>query len=149
MQLLCKTKNTTFCAELNHTLPARQIAAQLPLKAALVALASGFYFDPDINAVSLTGTTRAKPGDIIYISEKKRIAFFLSGLDQSDNTNPELAGRWTIIGHTLTLPQELETIDLGDKVELTQMANNDALDHSRKLSQNEIDNLIKELLNKK
>jgi len=139
MKITFKTATFGFYANLNETPTSDDILIKLPIDGTVIKTENEISVQTHIQA-SWQGTTlTVKTGDVVYKPHNKTISIFYNMIAQICPV--------VIIGTTMTSAEELKSIKNGGKITITKSANRDF--GGRKMSQSEIDELVKNLLQKK
>lgn len=149
MKGIFKTNSLTFHAEFNGTLTARQLVKFLNTSSIVSKDKNGFYFEIKAEAVSLINSPGISAGDLVYVSALNRLYIFSKVPDVSLDSLFS-GNKWVVVGRTLALPDELQVIADKEKADISIVNTEEkTYDSDRKLSQSEIDDLIKSIQSKK
>lgn len=156
MQVSFQTPTYRFLVEFNQTLAAREITKNLPLDSKVEVWGDEIYCKSGIMAPGIPMTLDVGVGDVAYWPEEKCICVFFGRTPRSTADKPVPAGPVVIIGKTLTDIEELRQIKAGDAIKIVPMETKPPVpetvkDYSpdRKLTQEEIDVLVRQLLAEK
>ena len=152
-----QTKSCCFLAEFNNSLTARDIITHLPLDAVISTWGDEIYFEAGIIASCDDGalSSEVEAGDVAYWPQGRCICVFFGPTPMSKTERPQPASPVIIIGKTESGPSELRKIKPGDPVSVAQIQENVSTAHQsapvpdRKLTQKEIDVLVRQLLTEK
>jgi len=152
-----QTKSCCFLAEFNNSLTARDIITHFPLDAAISTWGDEIYFETEIIAScdGVTLSSEVEAGDVAYWPQGRCICVFFGPTPMSKTERPQPASSVIIIGKTESGPSELRKIKPGDPVSVAQVQENVSTAHQsapvpdRKLTQKEIDVLVRQLLTEK
>ncbi len=159
MDVLFHTFNCQFQAEFNNSLTAQEIIRHLPLNAEIKVWGEEFYFETGIVASDFNATLEVNVGDVAYWPHGKCLCVFYGKTPQSRDDKPVPASPVVVIGRLREIPAVLKEMRHGQhiKVSLAEQKEKagpaagapstaDAAAGERKLSQSEIDDLVKKLL---
>jgi len=153
MQIVCTTEKFCFQVELNGNLVAQEILKRLPVEAVVSRWGDEIYFETDISAPADGKTMEVKVGDVAYWPEGKCFCVFFGRTEASTTDKPMPASPVVIIGTTMANPSELREVKAGSAIQLLRdnvasggSADGQGDDDNRKMSQQEIDILVKKLL---
>jgi len=148
MRVLIRTPKLVLYAQLNNTLTARQIFHDLPC-ISVVRIAegnAGVYFDTTINAVAMSNTPNVDVGDIVYLPEAKQMGIVMQPPSEANEKTYFFQSRRALIGHAVISPNDFWSKVLpGVSLTVEAAPDEDPSDTSRRLSQSEIDVLIRNL----
>ena len=152
-----QTKSCCFLAEFNNSLTARDIITHLPLDAVISTWGDEIYFEAGIIVSCDDGalSSEVEAGDVAYWPRGRCICVFFGPTPMSKTERPQPASPVIIIGKTKSGPSELRKIKPGDPVSVAQVQENVSTAHQsapvpdRKLTQKEIDVLVRQLLTEK
>lgn len=149
MKGVFKTNSLTFHAEFNGTLTSRQLVKFLNTSSVVKRDSNGFYLDIRSEAVALVNSAGITAGELVYVPLLNRLYIFCRTPDIS--LDDLFSGnKWVVVGRTLALPEELSVIEDGERAEISiDSPEEKSFDSDRKLSQSEIDDLIRSLQKKK
>ncbi|MCP4651346.1 MAG: hypothetical protein GY853_14860 [PVC group bacterium] len=154
MKISFQTSTCCFEAELQKHLLAQSIFKRLPLDSTTVIWGDEIYFKTKLD-VPVVGqsTTDLRVGDIVFWPEGKCICIFFGPTPMSDSEKPVPASPVIIIGKTVHSPEELRKIKAEEPIHLMAVKekeprhiNPNDFPKDRKLTQNEIDLLVQQLL---
>lgn len=150
MEILFQTPNCCFLAEFNQNLTAEEIIKHIPLDAKVRVWGDEIYFKTTISTLLSSATREVNSGDIAYWPEEKSICVFFGPTPLSRDAKPVPASPVVIIGKTKTDPAELKKIESEHPIRVTLVDGAETYQKSaeaeRKLTQDEIDILVKQLL---
>jgi hypothetical protein len=153
MVIVCKTENFGFHVRFNDDPAARDIVKHLPLEGKVHKWGDEIYFDTNIDIPADNPTMDVEVGDVAFWPEGKSICVFYGRTAASVSDKPVPASPVVVVGKTWATPQELREINVGERIKLFIVGkeNGEAGDSpfaadNRKLSQAEIDELVKRLL---
>ncbi|MCX5708486.1 MAG: cyclophilin-like fold protein [Candidatus Omnitrophica bacterium] len=156
MLIVFKAKNIGFYVKLNDSPAAAEISCRLPVEGAASRWGDEIYFETDISAPADGQTMDVQVGDVAYWPQGKCICVFFGRTEASKTDKPVPASPVVVIGHTLATPGELREINAGEAIRVFVMGKSqnysqglNPYEDSRKLSQQEIDILVKQLLEEK
>jgi len=156
MVIVFKAENIGFHVQFNENPTAQDIVKNLPLEGTVKKWGDEIYFDTGIKAVSDGKTVDVNVGDVAYWPEGKSICVFFGPTQASVGDKPVPASPVVIIGKTFASSDELREIREGEEISIfivTKRGPEDAKtpyeEDNRKLSQAEIDELVKKLLAEK
>jgi len=140
----------------NDSPVAQEVLHHLPVEGTVSRRGDEIYFGIDVSISAQAQTGEVKVGDVAYWPEGKSICVFFGRTEASTNDKPVPAGPVVIIGSTQASPIELRQIKSGEPIRAFVMGKitdyiqpGSAYDENRKLSQQEIDVLVKRLLTEK
>ncbi len=156
MFIVFKAKNFGFYVKFNDSIAAQRILQNLPLDSVVSRWGDEIYFETNVTA-SLDGQTMdVKVGDVAYWPQGKCLCVFFGRTEASTTDKPVPASPVVIIGNTLATPEELREVAAGEPIHVFVMSKtqdyskgDNVNDDNRKLSQQEIDLLVKNLLAEK
>lgn len=154
MQISFQTENSCFLVEFNNTPEAKQIIQSLPLDSRVSTWGDELFFETTISIDSGATTIDVNPGDVAFWPAGKSLCIFFGPTPFSKDNKPVPASPVIIVGRTSAKPEELKKIKTGHSIRLMQVQEKVAFTYSvsqpeRKLSQSEIDLLVKQLLAEK
>jgi hypothetical protein len=151
-----KAKNIGFYVKFNDSPAAREIIGHLPLMGFIRTWGDEIYFETKISAPDTGKTMNLNVGDVAYWPEGKGICVFFGKTMASTSGKPVPASPVVVIGKTMAAADELREIEAGEPISVFVMSksaefemNPTGSDDTRKLSQAEIDALVKQLLEEK
>jgi hypothetical protein len=152
-QVLFQTQSMNFTAEFNQCLTAQMILKALPLEAEVKLWGDEIYFDTNIQASDFSASMDVNAGDVAYRHEGKRLCVFFGRTPSSTTNKPVPANAVVVVGKISCPPDDLRKIQAGQKMKIFVQEEKPlpkVQDISeRKLSQSEIDLLVKKLLAEK
>jgi uncharacterized protein len=156
MLIVIKTENLGFYVKFNDNSSAVEVFRRLPLDGVVSKWGDEIYFKADVPIPSADPTMDVNVGDIAYWPQGKCICVFFGRTPASTTDKPVPEGPVIVIGHTLANPQELREIKSGEPIRFFMMGMADdyfkdgnPYEDNRKLSQKEIDVLVKQVLAEK
>jgi uncharacterized protein len=156
MLIVFKAKNIGFYVKFNDSPAATEISNRLPVEGAVRKWGDEIYFETDISAPADGQTMDVQVGDVAYWPQGKCICVFFGRTEASKTDKPVPASPVVIIGHTMATPGELREISAGESIRVFVMGKTQSYsqgsnpyEDNRKLSQQEIDILVKQLLEEK
>jgi uncharacterized protein len=152
-QVLFQTQALSFTAEFNQCLTSQMILKALPMEAPAKRWGEEIYFETNIQASDFSASMDVSPGDIAYRHDGKRLCIFFGKTPISTTEKPVPEQAVVVVGRTTCQPDELRKIQEGQTMKISVQAEKPlpkAQDSfERKLSQAEIDLLVKKLLAEK
>jgi uncharacterized protein len=149
-QVTFQTQNKRFLAEFNQCLTAQMLIKSMPLEGIVHLWGEEVYIETGVQASDLHATLDVNVGDIAYRHEEKRLCLFFGKTPASTSDKPVPALPVVIIGKILCPPQELRGIAAGESLKVLAVEekplHKEPPAGDRKLSQAEIDALVKKLL---
>jgi len=151
--VIFQTQNRRIESEFNFSLTAQMVIKGLPIEGKVKLWGDEFFIDTVIQASDVHAGMDVNVGDIAYRHEDKRICVFFGKTPLSTTDKPVPEFPVVVIGKVLGLPSEIKGINEGEAIkvfvqavqpEIKSEASND-----RKLTQSEIDLLVKKLLAEK
>jgi uncharacterized protein len=156
MLTVFKAKNIGFYVKFNESPAAREVSSHLPIEGAVSRWGDEIYFETNIAAPVDGQTLDVQVGDVAYWPQGKCICVFFGRTEASKTDKPVPASPVVVIGHTLAAPGELREINAGEIVRVFVMGKSqdysrdvNPYEDNRKLSQQEIDVLVRQLLEEK
>ena len=156
MVTVFKAKNAGFYVKFNDSLTAQQVVKSLPLEGTVCRWGDEIYFSVNINVPSEGKTRDVDVGDVAYWPEGKSLCVFFGPTEASISEKPVPASPVIIIGKTMASPEELREIKAGEKITVFIFVKKASFtsginlyEDTRKLSQEEIDELVRKLLAEK
>jgi hypothetical protein len=153
MKIVFKTKNFGFYAELNDFAAAKEIFKRLPINAFVYRWGDEIYVDTGIEASPVGATLDLHVGDVAYWPEGKCLCVFFGPTIISTGAKPVPASPVVVIGKTLASPEELRRVEENEKITISAVQaaspTSSYPSDERKLTQSEIDVLVKQLLEAK
>jgi len=151
MKIEFQGKNLVFQADLIENPAAQEIGKHLPLKMSARTWGDEIYMETGIVAPSDGATLDVYAGDIAYWPEGKCLCVFFGPTVLSTDAKPVPASPVVIIGKTYALSNELRQIRDNDEITVVKASSGPdvSAQSERKLSQSEIDELVKRLLEEK
>lgn len=148
-----QTQNYFFIVQLNQSHTAREISQKIPLDAEILTWGDEIYFKTNINIPETKDkvTDDVNIGDVAYWPEGNCICVFFGPTPFSKTPKPVPANPVVIIGNTYANPDELRKIRESESIRVMSIENTSAAGKilpkdERKLTQQEIDILVRELL---
>ncbi|HNQ49854.1 MAG TPA: cyclophilin-like fold protein [Candidatus Omnitrophota bacterium] len=149
-QVAFNTQNKKFLAEFDQSLTAQMIIKSLPFEGVISVWGDEIYVDTGIQASDLHATMEVNVGDVGYRHEEKRLCVFFGRTPASTSDRPVPAFPVVVIGRILCPPEELRCIKAGDTIKILLNEEKPQIPAAsagdRKLTQAEIDELVKKLL---
>lgn len=156
MLIVFKAKNMGFYVKFNDSPAAQEILLRLPLEGIGRRWGDEIYFETNISVPSDGQTLEVKVGDVAYWPEGKSLCVFFGPTPASQADKPVPASPVIIIGSTMATPGELREIKVDEPIRVFVMGKGqnyaqggNPYDDYRKLSQQEIDILVRQLLEEK
>lgn len=153
MKVSFQTQHCCFLVELNNGETAREIVRNFPLDAKVSTWGDEIYFETDINAACDEEkiTIDVTIGDVAYWPAGRCVCVFFGPTPISVAGNPVPASPVVVIGRAMANPVDLRKIRSGDAIRLTVVQEELPMASrvERKLTQIEIDALVKQLLSEK
>jgi hypothetical protein len=153
MKIVFKTKSFGFFAEMNDSPTAKEILKKLPINTFVYRWGDEIYVDTGIEAPSTGATLDLRIGDVAYWPEGKCLCVFFGPTIISTTEKPVPASPVVVIGRTMASPEELRRVEENEKINISAaQAESPASSYpadERKLTQSEIDVLVKQLLEAK
>ena len=153
MVIVFKAKNIGFYVQFNETPAAHDIIKNLPIEGIVSKWGDEIYFKTGIDAAGDGKTTDINVGDVAYWSEGQCLCIFYGPTQASSGQKPVPASPVIIVGKTMASPDELREIHEGERISVFVFAKKEyaasvenPYDDNRRLSQTEIDELIRKLL---
>lgn len=113
-----QTENLTFYAEFNDSQTAKDIVEELPVESVVSTWGDEIYFELGFKASSEGASMEVEIGDVAYWTQGKCLCVFFGPTVASINGNPVPASPVVIVGKTDASPQDLKTIELGEKIKV-------------------------------
>jgi uncharacterized protein len=152
-QIIFQTQNKKFTAEFNQCLTAQMIQKSLPLEGVVNLWGDEIYVDTGIQASDIRATMDVNVCDIGYRHEEKRLCIFFGRTPASTTDKPVPAFPVVIIGKILCTPDELRAVRAGEALRISVLEEKtlpkEPSSGDRKLTQAEIDALVRKLLAEK
>ena len=156
MLVVFKAENIGFYVKFNECPAALEIFHRLPLEGAVSKWQDEIYFETNVSAPSDGQTMDVNVGDVAYWPQGKCLCVFFGRTGASTTDKPVPASPVVVIGHTMAIPGELQEIKAGEPIRVFVMSvsqdyfkGGNPYEDNRKLSQIEIDSLVKQLLAEK
>lgn len=150
MKILLQSQSLAFAVEFDDSPIAREIAGKLPLDSQVSKWGDEIYFSVAVAVPEAEATTDVNVGDVAYWPEGGCVCIFFGKTPQSTSERPVPASPVVIIGKTIALPEELRRIQDNEKITVSrddgEKNPSSSCESERKLSQSEIDDLVKRLL---
>ncbi len=151
------TMGCQFQAEFNSSLTAREIVKHLPINAEIKVWGEELYFETGIIASDFNASLDVSVGDVAYWPHGKCVCVFYGRTPHSKDAKPVPASPVVVIGKLKVIPAEISAIRAGQHIKVSLAEQKEkaaapaasAVDNAageRKLSQGEIDDLVKKLL---
>lgn len=149
MKIAFKVRNYVFYAKFNETPAAQEIIKCLPSEKDVEKTKERvcFHFD-DIQDPMEGNIPDIREGEIVYYPQNKCLCIFLGSESEGEGKEFDLKNKGIVVGNLLTSLAELKHMELTGKVEISSVKDREYYG-DRILSQKEIDELVKELLEKK
>jgi uncharacterized protein len=152
-QVVFQTQNKKFHAEFNQCLTAQMILKACPLEGPVRLWGNEIYIDTGVQASDLNAGMDVNVGDIAYRHEDRRLCIFFGRTPASATDKPVPAFPVVIIGKVLCLPDELRGVKENELMKVFVQEEKPPVKEQsaegRKLTQAEIDLLVKKLLAEK
>jgi hypothetical protein len=156
MLIAFKAKNMGFYVKFNDSPVAQKVLNCLPLDGIVRRRGDELYFETNIALPSDGLTSEVKVGDVAYWPEGKSLCVFFGPTQASQAEKPVPVSPVVIIGSTMATPGELREIKADEPIRVFVMGKVrdysqgvNPYDDNKKLSQQEIDILVKQLLEEK
>lgn len=152
MVIVFKAENSGFYVRFKENPTAQDIIKNLPIEGTVKKWGDEIYFDIGIKLSSDGKTLDVDVGDVAYWPEGKSLCVFFGPTQASVGNKPVPASPVIIVGKTFAAPDELREIKEGEEISVFIVTKRDAknemslYEDSRKLTQAEIDELVKKLL---
>jgi len=152
-QIIFQIQNKKFVAEFNQCLTAQMILNSLPLEGNVHLWGDEIYIDTGVQASDLRATMDVNICDIAYRHEDKRLCIFFGKTPASIDDKPVPEFPVVVIGKILCPPEELKAVKAGELMRILiqqeKVIPKAPSTVDRKLTQSEIDVLVKKLLAEK
>lgn len=153
MDVSLQTPNYCFEAKFNLSEAAKAIVDSLPLDSSVFVQKYNLYFQTDIKVPGAKATDLVNSGDVVYSVNNARICIYFSPVKLAPDNLVIPLGTTHIdaiaIGHIKTGdPIHILSFSSDENPQKTQSPKSD-FPANRKLTQSEIDDLVRQLLNKK
>jgi hypothetical protein len=148
MKVAFKSKTYSFYAEFNDTLAAKEIIKHLPLELNVEKVKNKIYFYLGLELPRDVPSSEIKIGDVIFLPQDRILCVYLELGDLNEAEKYGLIKSGIVVGRVLAPLNELKSIQLEEKINVSYVEEKKQYD-DRILSQEEIDELVKELLAKK
>jgi uncharacterized protein len=152
-QIIFQTQNKRFLAEFNQCLTAQMIQKSLPFEGVVNLWGDEIFIQTGVQASDLHATMDVNVCDIAYRHEEKRLCIFFGKTPASTTDKPVPAFPVVVIGKVLCPPDELRAIKAGEAMRISVHEDKPVLKEpssgDRKLTQAEIDALVRKLLAEK
>lgn len=149
-QVAFTTQSKKFLAEFNQSLTAQMIIKSLPFEGAVKLWGDELYVETGIQASDLHATMEVNISDVGYRHENRRVCVFFGRTPASTSDRPVPAAPVVIVGRILCAPDELRSIKEGETLKISLNEDKPRIPPppagDRKLTQAEIDELVKKLL---
>ena len=156
MQIVFKAENIGFYVRFNESPAALEILNHLPLDGVVSKWQDEIYFETNLSVPSDGQTMDVNVGDVAYWPQGNSLCVFFGRTKDSTTDKPVPITPVVVIGQTMAAPEELREIKAGEHVRVFMMSKTlycsqgpNPYDDNRKLSQAEIDVLVKQLLAEK
>lgn len=156
MVTVFKAENIGFCVRFNDSPAAQAIIQSLPLESTVCKWGDEIYFETGIKASTQGQTKQVEIGDIAYWPEGRSLCVFFGPTLASVNAKPVPASPVVVVGKTLTSPEDLRGIKVGEKIKAFVFSKRSLFadgvnlyEDTRKLLQHEIDQLVTKVLQEK
>jgi hypothetical protein len=156
MIIVFKAKNIGFYVKFNESTTAQEVIKNLPMEGIVRKWGDEIYFDTGINVTADGKTTDINVGDVAYWPEGKSLCVFFGPTQASITDKPVPASPVVIVGKTFASPDELKEIKPGEEISVFVVSKKSSFttrmnpyEDTRKLSQQEIDSLVRQLLEEK
>ncbi len=156
MLVVFKADNIGFYVKFNESPAALEIFNHLPLDGAVSKWQDEIYFETNVSAPSVGQTMDVDVGDVAYWPQGNCLCVFFGRTKASTTDKPVPASPVVVIGHTMATPGELQEIKAGESIRVFVMRKPqdyfkgvNPYEDNKKLSQPEIDILVKQLLAEK
>lgn len=151
MQVSFQSPNCCFLVELNKSPAAQEILRRLPLDSKVSLWGDEIYFQISITPIPASeATSDVNVGDVAYWSDGNSICVFFGPTPFSKDQKPVPVIPVVIIGKTAASAEELRKIQLGHPIRVMPVEDKlpakTSILTEKKLSQVEIDVLVKQLL---
>lgn len=152
MVIVFKAENIGFYVRFKENPTAQDIIKKLPIEGTVKKWGDEIYFDTGVQLASDGKTLDVDVGDVAYWPEGKSLCVFFGRTQASVENKPVPASPVIIVGKTFASPDELREIKEGEKISVFIVTKRDTnkkmspYEDSRKLTQAEIDELVKKLL---
>jgi len=148
MEIVFKTSQYGFHAELNDTAQAKEIIKNIPFESTIQRCDGEIYFEANIFTISTGATLDVNLGDVAYWPQGRCLCIFFGPTQASTTEKPVPQDPVAIVGKTYASQDELKQIQPGEKikVEAVRPKEDKQKQDTRILSQSEIDNIVQELL---
>lgn len=151
--VIFQTQNRRITAEFNQSLTAQMVIKGLPVEGKVSLWGDEFFLETSIQASDVHATMDVNSGDVAYRHEDKRICVFFGKTPASTSDRPVPQYPVVVIGKLLCSAEEVKGVTAGEAIRVfVQEERTDvkpATESDRKLSQTEIDALVKKLLAEK
>jgi uncharacterized protein len=161
IEIIFKLENLDFFAELDNSLTASNIVKLLPMESVVAKWGEEIFFNiQKIQSNPENRTSRVNVGDVAFCPEGSCLCIFLGPTPASVMETPVPENPVVIIGRVITPRDKLKSIMPGERIKVlkasegsssseNKSAPEDEYATGRKLSQSEIDVLVKRLLEEK
>ncbi|MBI4846511.1 MAG: hypothetical protein HY810_08625 [Candidatus Omnitrophica bacterium] len=156
MRVSFQTPNCCFTANFNYTDTAKQVFNALPVDAKICLWGEEIYFKTDIKASAENATKNVDIGDVAYWPQGRAICVFFGTTPLSTDEKPVPTSEVVVIGRINVNPAELQKIKRDDSVRVMSVIQKEKTPSDilnapadKKLTQEEIDVLVKHLLEEK
>jgi hypothetical protein len=156
IEILFKLENFDFVAQLDSSLTAQNIVKLLPLESVVGKWGDEIFFDIKAELpITENRTKQVNIGDVAFCPDGNCLCVFFGPTPASILESPIPENPVVIIGRVTSSADKLKMIKTGEKIKVSAAQNNapapqnNDYDSGRKLSQAEIDVLVKQLLEEK
>jgi uncharacterized protein len=156
MLIVFKTDNYGFHVKIKENSAAQEVVSHLPLDGVVSKWGEEIYFETNAPMPMEGQTMDVNVGDVAYWPLGKCVCVFYGRTPASITDKPVPSSPVVVIGHTLANPDELREIKAGEHIRffvmgraLGDLKEEKVYDDNRKLSQDEIDILVKRLIAEK
>jgi hypothetical protein len=150
MVIIFKTRNLGFQVDFNESPAAQELIRRLPINGKVRRWDNALSFKTHATVSSEPRTADIKIGVVAYWPEENSVCVFFGRSFGAPGKNPLPAESFVVIGSTLAAPEELRTIEEGEQISMFVVSKKETrvspYQDERKLSQAEIDQLVKRLL---
>jgi hypothetical protein len=156
IEILFKLESLDFVAQLDNSLTAQNIVRLLPLESVVAKWGDEIFFNVKaVLPIIENRTDQVNIGDVAFCPDGNYLCVFFGPTPKSVLENPMPENPVVIIGRVTSPTDKLKMIKAGEKIKVSAAQNNapapqkNDFDSGRKLSQAEIDVLVKQLLEEK
>ena len=119
MKAIFKTESFSFEVSFNESLTAAEIIKNLPIKSRISTWGDEIYFDIGFKASAEGATMDLEIGDVAYWPQGKSLCVFFGPTPASTSPKPVPASPVVLVGKTNACKEDLKTISLGERVEVS------------------------------